>query len=309
MRRFDSGQAAPGRFRPSAGSHRLGYTPARPVRPRSPMDAIAVQLALYLGIGAVAGLVAGLFGLGGGAVVVPVLILAFHWQGLAPEVLTHLAIGTSLATIVVTSASAIRTHQRRGAVRWPLVGRLVPGVLVGTVAGGLFAARVGGALLQFCFGAFLVLVALQMAFGVRVRARPGAAPGAVAQAGAGGLIGLASGIFGIGGGSLTVPWLRWCGQPAVNAMASSAALGLPIALSGALTYALAAGDAALPPWSLGFVYLPALLGIALASTPCARRGAQLAHRLPDPVLRRAFALVSLAIGVQFMVRNLEAVWP
>ena len=273
------------------------------------MDVIAVQFALYLGIGAVAGLVGGLFGLGGGAVVVPVLILAFHWQGMAPEVLTHMAIGTSLATIVVTSASAIRTHQRRGAVRWMLVGRLVPGVLVGTVAGGLFAARAGGALLQFGFGAFLVLVALQMAFGVRVRARPGAVPGTAVQTGAGGLIGFASGIFGIGGGSLTVPWLLWCGQPAVNAVASSAALGLPIAVSGALTYALAAGDVALPTWSLGFVYLPALLGIALASTPCARWGALLAHRLPDVTLRRAFALVSLAIGVQFLVRNLEAVWP
>lgn len=274
------------------------------------MDAILLPLALYLGIGVVAGLVAGLFGLGGGAVVVPVLILAFHWHGVAPEVLTHMAIGTSLATIVVTSSSAIRTHQRRGAIRWPLVGRLVPGVLVGTVLGGLLAAHAGGELLQFCFGTFLVLVAFQMAFGVRVRPRPGPAPGRAVQVGAGGVIGFASGVFGIGGGSLTVPWLLWCGQPTVNAVASSAALGLPIAISGALTYAVAAGSADLPPWSLGYVYLPALLGIVIASTPCARWGAQLAHRLPELVLRRAFAVISLAIGIQFMVRNLEGVgWP
>lgn len=274
------------------------------------MEAILLPLALYLGIGAVAGLVAGLFGLGGGAVVVPVLILAFHWQGVAPEVLTHMAIGTSLATIVVTSSSAIRTHQRRGAIAWPLVGRLVPGVLVGTALGGLLAARVGGELLQFCFGAFLVLVAFQMAFGVRVRPRPGPAPGRAMQVGAGGVIGLASGVFGIGGGSLTVPWLLWCRQSTLTAVASSAALGLPIAISGALTYAVVAGSADLPPWSLGYVYLPALLGIVLTSTPSARWGAQLAHRLPELVLRRAFALVSLAIGIQFMVRNLEGLgWP
>ncbi len=270
------------------------------------MDAIAVSLALYLGIGAVAGLVAGLFGLGGGAVVVPVLIFAFHWQGVSPEVLTHMAIGTSLATIVVTASSAIRTHHLRGAIRWSLVGQLVPGVLIGTVLGGLVAARSGGGLLQFCFGAFLVLVAFQMAFGVRVRPRPESGTGRVAQSVAGGAIGFASGIFGIGGGSLTVPWLLRCGQLTVNAVASSAALGLPIAVSGALTYALTAGGAELPPWSLGYVYLPALLGIVLTSTPCARWGAQLAHRLPDQVLRRAFALVSLAIGAQFMMRNVSA---
>lgn len=274
------------------------------------MDAMLLPLILYLGIGVVAGLVAGLFGLGGGAVVVPVLILAFHWQGVPPEVLTHMAIGTSLATIVVTSSSAIRTHQRRGAIAWPLVGRLVPGVLVGTALGGLLAARVGGELLQFCFGAFLVLVAFQMAFGVRVRPRPGPAPGRAMQVGAGGVIGIASGVFGIGGGSLTVPWLLWCRQSTLTAVASSAALGLPIAISGALTYAVVAGSADLPPWSLGYVYLPALLGIVLTSTPSARWGAQLAHRLPELVLRRAFALVSLAIGIQFMVRNLEGLgWP
>lgn len=271
------------------------------------MTAITLSLVLYLGIGAVAGLIAGLFGLGGGAVVVPLLILAFHGQGVAPAVLTHLAIGTSLATIAVTAISAIRTHQRRGAIRWPLVTQLIPGVLIGTVLGGLVAARAEGPLLQFCFGAFLVLVAFQVAFGVRAEAPSDAPPGWPQQTGAGSAIGFASGIFGIGGGSLTVPWLLRCGQPTVNAVASSAALGLPIALSGAITYGLSAPDGTpLPPGSWGFVYLPALFGIVLTSAPCARWGAQLAHRLPDRMLRRAFALVSLAIGIQFMVRNLDA---
>lgn len=271
------------------------------------MTAIALSLILYLGIGAVAGLVAGLFGLGGGAVVVPLLILAFHGQGVAPDVLTHLAIGTSLATIAVTAISAIRTHQRRGAIRWPLVVQLIPGVLGGTVLGGLAAARVGGELLQFCFGAFLMLVAFQVAFGVRAQAQPGAPPGWPRQTGAGATIGFASGIFGIGGGSLTVPWLLHCGQPAVQAVASSAALGLPIALSGAITYGLSAdASAPLPRGSWGYIYLPALLGIVISSAPCARWGAQLAHRLPEQKLRRAFALVSLGIGVQFMARNLHA---
>ena len=271
------------------------------------MAAITLSVALYLGIGAVAGLIAGLFGLGGGAVVVPLLILAFHSQGVAPQVLTHLAIGTSLATIAVTAISAIRTHQQRGAIRWPLVAQLTPGVLFGTVVGGLVAARAEGSVLQFWFGVFLALVAFQVAFGVRAREHAGPPPGWTLQAGAGAMIGVASGIFGIGGGSLTVPWLLRCGQPAVNAVASSATLGLPIALSGAITYGLSAdAGAQLPSGSWGYVYLPALLGIVLTSAPCARWGAQLAHRLPDRMLRRAFALVALAIGVQFMVRNLHA---
>ncbi len=260
---------------------------------------------VYLVIGAVAGLVAGVFGLGGGAVVVPVLIFTFQWQGMAPEVLTHMAIGTSLATIVVTAMSAIRTHQRRSAIRWRLVAQLAPGVLVGTMLGGLAAARLKGELLQFGFGAFLLLVAFQMAFGVRVQAREGQPPGRAQQAGAGAAIGFASGIFGIGGGSLTVPYLSWCREPMVIAVATSSALGLPIALSGAATYVFGGhGDLALPEWSWGFVYLPALLGIVATSTPFARLGARLAHRLSERILRRSFALVSLLIGVQFMVRNL-----
>lgn len=268
------------------------------------MEIIAPYL-VYFGIGAVAGLVAGVFGLGGGAIVVPVLIFAFQWQGMAPEILTHMAIGTSLATIVVTALSAIRTHQRRGAIRWRLVAQLVPGVLVGTVLGGLVAARLKGELLQFSFGAFLLLVAFQMAFGVRVQAREGQPPGRALQTGAGAAIGFASGIFGIGGGSLTVPYLSWCREPTVIAVATSSALGLPIALSGAATYVFGGhGDLGLPEWSWGFVYLPALLGIVVTSTPFARWGARLAHKLPDRILRRAFALVSLLIGVQFMVRNL-----
>jgi uncharacterized membrane protein YfcA len=260
---------------------------------------------VYVGIGALAGLVAGVFGLGGGAVVVPVLVFAFKWQGMAPTVLTQMAIGTSLATIVVTALSAIRTHQRRGAIRWTLVAQLVPGVLIGTVLGGTVAARLRGELLQFGFGVFLLLVAFQMAFGVRVGVRDGPPPGRVLQAGAGAVIGFASGIFGIGGGSLTVPWLSWCREPMVVAVATSAALGFPIALSGAATYGFGGGGAtALPEWTWGFVYLPALLGIVATSTPFARWGARLAHRLPDPILRRSFALVALLVGVQFMVRNL-----
>lgn len=270
------------------------------------MDTFTLYLPylVYFGIGALAGLVAGVFGLGGGAVVVPVLIFAFKWQGMAPAVLTHMAIGTSLATIVVTALSAIRTHQRRGAIRWNLVAQLVPGVLVGAVLGGTAAARLKGELLQFGFGVFLLLIAFQMAFGVRVGTRAGPPPGRALQAGAGAVIGFASGIFGIGGGSLTVPWLSWCREPMVVAVATSAALGFPIALSGAATYGFSGGEAALPEWTWGFVYLPALLGIVATSAPFARWGARLAHRLPDQVLRRSFALVALLIGVQFMVRNL-----
>ncbi len=263
-------------------------------------------LVVYLLVGALAGLVGGLFGLGGGAVIVPILIYSFAASGYSPEVLTHLALGTSLATIIITSASAVVAHHRKRAVVWPLMWSMVPGICLGTALGGLFAANLSGPLLQLCFGAFLLLVAAQMGLGLRphsARELPGL-PGKFASSAG---IGFFSGIFGIGGGSLTVPFLAWCNVAITRAVATSAALGFPIAVSGAITYMVAGmGRSDLPEGSLGYVYLPALFGIALASTPCARIGANLAHRLQEKLLRRLYALVSAGLGVYFIIDNIAA---
>lgn len=259
---------------------------------------------LYICLGAVAGLISGLFGLGGGVVIVPILIFSFTAQGMSAEVLTHLAIGTSLATIVITSISSVITHHRHGAVLWHVVRWLTPGICLGAALGAIFAISITGPALQLAFGVFLCLVALKMAFSVNPE---GAArmPGAFGKTAVGGVIGFVSSLFGIGGGSLTVPFLTWVKVPVKNAVGTSAACGFPIALSGALTYfAKGYGDAGLPAGALGYLYLPAFIGIIVSSTVFARVGARLAHRLPGLLLSRGFALLLIIIGVRFVWRNI-----
>lgn len=259
--------------------------------------------ALYLGLGAIAGLLSGIFGIGGGAIIVPVLIYSFVAQGYSPEVLTHLAIGTSLATIVVTSASAVATHHRKRAVRWPLALWMAPGIGVGTALGGLFAATLSGPLLQLCFGVFLLGVAAQLGLGLQPRASR-QVPGRFGTAGTSLGIGFLSGIFGIGGGSISVPFLVWCRIGMAQAVATSAALGFPIAVSGAVTYLLNGwAEPGLPAGAVGYLHLPALFGIALASTPSARAGALLAHRLPANLLKKLFVLLLVALGLSFVGTN------
>lgn len=260
-----------------------------------------MELLLYLLLGAAAGVLAGLFGVGGGIIIVPVLVLSLASQGVHAEVLTHLAVGTSLATIVFTSINSLLEHHRRGAVRWPLFRWLTLGILLGTVLGALTAAAIEGPWLQKIIGTFAVVIAVQLAFELKPRASRDV-PGKPALAAAGGVIGWASAIFGIGGGSLTVPFLVWRSVSIQQAVATSAACGLPIAIAGALSFIWTGwGNPRLPEWSLGYVYLPAVLGIALTSMFFARFGARLAHRLPPRLLKRLFALLLLSVGLSFLV--------
>lgn len=256
---------------------------------------------LYLLLGAVAGVLAGLFGIGGGMVVVPALIFAFGAQHLPVDVLTHLAVGTSLACIIGTAISSIIAHHQKGGVLWPIFTSCTLGILLGAALGVKTAVLLPGALLQKLIGIFAICVALQMALNLKPKASRGL-PGKPGLVGAGGVIGWASAIFGIGGGTLTVPFLTWCNVSMRQAVGTSAALGLPIAIVGAVTNIVAGWDApGLPQWSLGYVYLPAVLGIVIASTPFARVGARLAHRLPGHILKRAFALLLVIVGIRFLL--------
>ena len=262
------------------------------------------SLLIYLIAGSVAGLIGGLFGLGGGAVIVPVLIYSFSVGQMGEEVLTHLAIGTSLATIVVTSLSSIYAHNKKAAVLWPVTLWMVPGIGFGVIAGSVFATELSGSTLQKLFGAFLIMVAFQMAIGGSPKPHR-ELPGRWIGSGNGAGIGFVSGIFGIGGGSLSVPYLTYCNVKITNAIATSAALGFPIALLGAGTYVYRGwGMEDLPEGALGFVFLPAFFGIALTSVPFARLGAFLAHRLPAKHLKRLFALVAFGLGVGFISSNM-----
>ena len=258
-------------------------------------------IVLYLLLGALAGTMAGLFGIGGGLVIVPVLIFSFGLQGISPEIAAHLAVGTSLATIVFTSISSIRTHHQHGAVRWDLFRPMTFGIVVGAVLGAWTAAMLSGPVLETIIGVFVILVALKMI--LEVNPKPGRdVPSTTGLGAAGGIIGWASAIFGIGGGTLTVPYLSWCNVKMQQAVATSAACGFPIAIAGALANVWTGWqDPHLPELSLGFIYLPALVGVVATSVFFARIGAGLAHRLDGRLLKRIFAIMLVLVGLRFLL--------
>jgi uncharacterized membrane protein YfcA len=254
----------------------------------------------YLAVGVIAGIVAGLFGVGGGLLIVPVLVMVFSAHDISSAVITHLAIGTSLAAIVPTSIASMLAHHRHGAVEWPAFVRLTPGLVIGALAGAAIADLLPSATLKRVFGVFELTVAAQIAFGHQP-APHRKLPGTLGMGIAGTVIGIVSAIIGIGGGTLTVPFLLWCNVALKRAIATSAACGLPIAIAGAAGFMLAGYDAAaLPPAAFGYVYGPALAGVAVASVLTAPLGARLAHRLPVQLLRRFFAGFLALLGVRML---------
>ncbi|RLT92651.1 sulfite exporter TauE/SafE family protein [Ketobacter sp.] len=259
-----------------------------------------MEFLIYPALGVMAGLAAGLLGVGGGLIIVPVLIYSFSLLGFPPEVLTHMAVGTSLATIILTSFGSVYQHHRKGAVLWPILTWYALGLAVGAFLGAKLADVIHGRLLQILFGVFAILIAIQMASGVKPRGSR-ELPGALGLSLTGGIIGAVSAIFGIGGGSLSVPFLTWCNVKMQQAVATSAAGGMPIALAGSLGFVLAGWDKPVPEYSLGYVYLPALLGIAVTSVLFALVGARLAHRLPAATLKKIFAGLLLLVGVKLLL--------
>jgi hypothetical protein len=261
-------------------------------------------LIMFLAVGVVAGLLAGTLGMGGGVVVVPALLMIFPLMDFPSSILAQQAVATSLATIVVTSISSIRAHHRLGAVRWPVALPLAFGILLGAFGGAFFASSISSDLLVRLFGIFAIIVSLQM--GLRSRRPPAVGeerlPGKIGLTLVGTLIGTLSSMFGIGGGSLTVPFLSACRLRMQQAVAISAVGGLPIALGGGLGFVLAGWQHPdLPSGSFGFIYLPAAAGIVLTSFPLARVGARLAHRLPATTLKRVFAVALFLIGLKLVL--------
>ncbi|GAB7024900.1 sulfite exporter TauE/SafE family protein [Geotalea toluenoxydans] len=255
---------------------------------------------LYLVLGAFAGVMAGLLGVGGGLVIVPVLSFIFAYQQLPPEHILHLALGTSLASIIFTSISSLRAHHARGAVNWNVVRQISPGIVFGTFLGSWVASRLSTAFLKGFFVVFLFYVAIQMFFNIKPQPHR-QLPGKGTIFGVGGLIGGVSSFVGIGGGSMSVPFLLWCNVAMHNAIGTSAAIGFPIALAGAAGYVANGLAASLPPHTLGFVHLPALMGVAAASIATAPLGAKLAHSLPVAGLKKIFALLLVVIGTKMVL--------
>ena len=254
---------------------------------------------MYASLGAFAGILAGLLGVGGGLIIVPVLTFIFTAQHLPDVHILHLALGTSLASIMFTSISSLRAHNQRGAVDWMVVRRISLGIMAGTFGGSWIAAQLSTRFLKAFFIVFLYYVATQMLLNIKPKPHR-QLPGLTAMFGVGGVIGGVSSLVGIGGGSLSVPFLTWCNVAIHRAIGTSAAIGFPIAVAGAVGYVVNGLSAQLPPFSLGFVYLPALAGISTASIVTAPIGAKLAHSLPVDKLKKIFALLLIVMGTKLL---------
>lgn len=257
--------------------------------------------AIYMGLGAVAGILAGLMGIGGGLVIVPMLVFCFTGLGIPHEHIMHIALGTSLASIIFTSISSFMAHHRRGAVHWDIVRRIAPGIVVGTLLGAYIASLMSTNLLKGLFGIFLFYVANQ--FLLDKKPKPSRElPGLVGMFSTGNVIGVVSSLMGIGGGTLSVPFMIWCNINVHNAIGTSAAIGFPIAIAGTFGYIFTGySTAQLPSYSLGYIYFPALFGIVCASMLTAPLGVRLAHWLPVPKLKRIFAVLLLVVGTKMML--------
>lgn len=257
-------------------------------------------IAVYLGCGAVVGVLAGLLGVGGGTVIVPILVSVFPWQGVPPQYVQQMALGTSLASIMFTSISSARSHHARGAVNWKIFREITPGILVGTFFGGILATHLPTLFLKIFFICFLFAISAQMLSNYHPPASRNM-PGFVGTSSAGGVIGLASSFVGIGGGSLSVPFMTWCNIPIHTAVGTSAAIGFPIAVAGTLGYIVGGwGRPDLPAASLGFINLWALFGIACASCLTAPLGVRLSHSLPTKKLKRFFAIFLILVALKML---------
>lgn len=257
-----------------------------------------VSLLIFLCCGAVVGIMAGLLGVGGGTIIVPMLLAVFPYDGVPPQYAQQLALGTSLASITFTSIASALAHHRRGSVNWDIFMRITPGILVGTFVGGLVATNLPTAFLKIFFICFLIAISCQMLSNYRPPASIHM-PGALGTAAAGGVIGLLSSFVGIGGGSISVPFMSFCGIDIHKAIGTSAAIGFPIAVAGALGYIVGGwGRPDLPPMTLGFVHLWALLGISAASWLTVPLGVKLSHALPTKKLKRAFAVFLIIVALK-----------
>ena len=260
-----------------------------------------MEYLIYPILGVVAGLTGGLLGVGGGIVVVPVLIFTFTLLGFSDSALTHMAVGTSLGTIILTSAGSVRQHHMKGAVRWDILGWLSVGLIIGALVGAEIAGVLKGRVLQLIFGVFALTMAAQMAFGFKLNPTRDL-PGKVGLVVSGTLIGSVSSLFGIGGGSITVPFFTWCNVKMQEAVGTSSAGGMPIAVAGAIGFILSGWDAPMrPEWSVGYIYLPALLGIGATSIFFAQVGAKLAHTLPAATLKKLFSLLLVVVGIKLIL--------
>lgn len=284
-------------------------------------------LLIYLAVGVFVGFFAGLLGIGGGAVMVPVLSIMFVKFGFSNEHVIHMALATSLATILPGAFASARAHHSHGAVNWRVVKQMTPGILVGTLAGTVFAYFSSTTFLKYFFVGFICFLAAQLIFSIKPAPDAPSAekspqqlpldppqtppqrtvpnrtlPGQAGLLLFGALMGFASSLAGIGGAVLTITFLSWCNVKIHEAIGTSSAVGFPIALAGTVGYVITGlTDHNLPQWSVGYVYLPAFIGIAITSFLVAPLGAKAAHRLPVATLKKVFMVFLVGLAIKMVV--------
>lgn len=256
---------------------------------------------IFASIGAVTGLFAGLLGLGGGLIIVPSLLFVFSWQGLAESHLMHIAVGTSLMTITLTSLSSLYAHHQYENVNWLLVKRLALGLIVGGFMGAYFATMMTSQLLQYFFVSYMFFVAISMWHPLSRNITNERLLNHAVLFGAGSFIGSISALVGIGGGSLLVPYLLAAKQSMKRAIGTSAACGFPISVAAVMGFLLFGQPQDMTmDWQTGFIHWQAFLGIISTSTLFALVGAKLANHMPVTILKRLFALV-LLVGAVYLL--------
>jgi uncharacterized protein len=258
-------------------------------------------LFVYVAIGAFIGFFAGMLGMGGGGIQVPLTTMAFAAQGFPREHMLHVALGTAMATVIFTSISSLRAHNRHGAVNWDVLRRLIPGIVAGTGLGTLLARHIPTFPLAVIFVVFVLYMASSMLF--NWKAKPTRRlPGPAGLFVAGTVIGVCSALAAMGGATLTIPFLVFCNVPFHMAIGTASAVGFPIAVVGSIGYLVNGwGVVGLPAQSMGYIYMPALIGFTLGSIVLAPFGARLAHRTSERSLKRIFAIVIGALGLKMLV--------
>ena len=263
-------------------------------------------IAAFLALGTVVGFLAGLLGIGGGMTMVPLLTFVFTRQGLPPEHVVQIAIATATATILFTSTASVREHQRHHAILWSVVAGMAPGLIIGSLVGPLIVGAMSTPVVSGFFAVFVAAAATN----IWIDRQPKPThrlPGRGGLIAVGAVISVISSMVGAGGAFLTVPFMAACNVPTRNCVATAAAIGLPVAATATAGFIIAGlRETGLPPHTIGYVHVPALLVIVAASIVSAPFGARAAHRWPVKMLKRVFAIVLYALAAYMLWRSFGA---
>jgi uncharacterized membrane protein YfcA len=260
---------------------------------------------IYLGLGVFAGMLSGLFGIGGGLVIVPTLLFCFKLLQFPEAHTMHMAIGTSLSIILVTVTNSLYGHHLNKNVDWLLSRKIFIPIIFGAFAGSFVSKDLTADTLEVIFSIYVVLVSVKMFMDIKVKQEV-KKTNSVLYSIVGFIIGFKSTILGIGGGTISIPFLTWRGHPMKKAIGVSASLGIPIAMAGVASYIYNGMTVKnLPEYSLGYVYLPALIGVVLTSSYFARLGAKISHRLPQDKMKKSFAIFLMLVAIKMIYQNFK----